>query len=89
MVARKYGKSAKLGQITVIMAIFGVIAALYDAFENIFILAMLSDPIVFPDYWAITHSVFALIKWILLFTSIAWILILWLYSIIQKKKNIG
>jgi hypothetical protein len=86
MDARKFGKSVRIGQINVIIAIGGIIAAICDGIENIFILAMLSDPSGFPDYWAISHSVFALIKWLLLFTIIPWILITWIYSIIKKKK---
>lgn len=56
--------------------ISGVIVAFCDGIENIFILAMLTDPLSFPDFWAITHSIFALIKWILLFLVIFWIIII-------------
>ena len=87
IVARKFGKSSKIGQISAIIAICGIIAASCDGIENIFILLMLSDPIGFPNYWAISHSVFALIKWILLFTAIPWILTVWIYSIIKKRKT--
>ncbi|MFW9829907.1 MAG: hypothetical protein ACFFEY_20225 [Candidatus Thorarchaeota archaeon] len=87
LIARKFGKSSKVGKISVILAICGVIAACCDGIENIFILAMLSDPIAFPNYWAASHSIFALIKWILLFTGITWILIVGIISIIKQNRN--
>ncbi|MHA1885906.1 MAG: hypothetical protein ACW96S_12685, partial [Promethearchaeota archaeon] len=61
-------------------------AACCDAIENGFILAMLTDPVGFPDYWAIFHSVFALIKWILLFTIIIWDLIFGIFTAIKRKN---
>lgn len=87
LIARKFERSSRIGQISIILAIFGVIGAFCDGIENIFILAMLSDPINFPTIWAISHSIFALIKWILLFTVISWILIVEIISIIKRKGN--
>lgn len=62
----------------------GILAALLDAVENAFILAMLTDPSGFPDILAIMHSTFALIKWIILFLSIIWAVLAVIVRIIKK-----
>jgi hypothetical protein len=87
LIARRYGKASKVGKISVIIGFCGIVAACCDGIENIFILAMLSDPIGFPNYLALSHSVFALIKWILLFIGITWILIIWISSIIMRSSS--
>ncbi len=87
LIARSFGRSLKIGRISIIIAIFGVIAACCDGIENIFILAMLGDPTGFPNFFAISHSVFALIKWILLFIGISWDTIFGIISISKKKKK--
>ena len=46
------------------ISIFGITAACCDGIENIFILMMASNPINFPNWWAIAHSCFALAKFI-------------------------
>ncbi|MFX1389996.1 MAG: hypothetical protein ACFE9Z_08045 [Promethearchaeota archaeon] len=89
LIARSFGKTSKLGQISIIIAICGILAACCDGIENIFILAMLSDPVGFPNYWALSHSIFALIKWILLFNVIIWIFITWIIAINKKKAKNG
>jgi hypothetical protein len=85
IVARRYRESSFIQRESFLIAISGVIAACCDAIENIFILAMLTNPLGFPDYWAITHSVFALIKWILLLIVILWIMIFGLLSLFKRK----
>lgn len=87
LISRKYSYSAKVQNIGFLVAIFGIIAAICDGIENIFILLMLTDPLTFPNTWAITHSVFALIKWILLFIAITWIIIAGIVSLIKKKMS--
>ena len=53
-------------------AITGPIAAACDAVENTFILLMVQEPATFPDVYTVIHSLFALVKWILLAGSITW-----------------
>ncbi len=74
IVELKFPQDMKIAKILYICAILGIIAALCDMVENIFILKMLAtEPNWdFPDIWAIVHSSFALIKWILLAVSILW-----------------
>ena len=87
LIARRFGVSSKIGQFNVFIAICGVIAASCDGIENIFILAMLGDPTGFPNFLAISHSIFALIKWILLFIIIIWDAIFGIYSLFKNKEK--
>ena len=68
-------------------AIFGVVAGLCDIIENFFILLMSSDPMGFPNFYAILHSFFASIKFTLLGFSICLILISLLLIIFTIKIN--
>ncbi len=63
--------------------LFALIAAFCDVMENIFILMMISysPDFQFPSSWAIIHSTFALIKWVLLSIIIGW------YVIIRIKNR--
>jgi hypothetical protein len=89
LLARSQGITSNIGKISTILAISGVIAAGCDGIENIFILAMLTDSTGFPNYWALSHSVFALIKWILLFIVIICLIIFGIVSVVRKyKKNL-
>lgn len=66
-----------------ILGFGGILAAIFDAIENAFILLTLTDPLRFPDWWAVAHSAFALPKWILLWTAIIW----YVAAIIMEKKQ--
>lgn len=81
IIARKFDKVSIWRKSGYIVAILGIIAACFDGIENIFILAMLTDPSSFPNIWAILHSCFALAKWIMIFSSIAWAII----AVITRK----
>ena len=58
------------------IAVAGVVAGCCDALENGFILLMIADPIGFPNIFAVIHSYFALVKFILLTASIVGIIVL-------------
>ncbi|MFX1504808.1 MAG: hypothetical protein ACFFDC_01725 [Promethearchaeota archaeon] len=62
----------KLGKI---MGIAGILSAICDAIENIFLLAMTTDPIGFPNWLAIAHSTFALVKFILMYLTVGWLIL--------------
>jgi hypothetical protein len=87
LIARRFRETSIIQNVGFIIAISGVIAASCDAIENIFILMMLTDPLAFPDYWAVTHSIFALIKWILLMIVISWIVLLGIISLFKRKNK--
>jgi hypothetical protein len=80
--ARKI-KHAMLRKWGFFFAIGGICAALLDAIENVFILATLTNPFGFPDWWAVAHSCFALPKWILLIGALSW----YLFAYIAEKTQ--
>jgi hypothetical protein len=73
IIARKFNEGTFWRKISFILIPLSIIAPLCDAIENIFILLMLTDPLGFPDIWAITHSCFALIKYIIMFIGFGWL----------------
>lgn len=87
LVARRYDQTSRINKFGYIISIFGIIAACCDGIENIFILTMLIEPLTFPNILAISHSVFALIKWIIIFISIPWIIVTRLICLINSKKK--
>jgi hypothetical protein len=87
LIARRYRATSLIQRRGFTIAFSGVVAACCDAIENIFILLMLTDPTGFPDYWAITHSVFALIKWILLIIVIIWVTVTGIVTLFKKKSS--
>lgn len=84
-IARKFDFDSKWRHSGYVMAIFGIIAAGLDAIENGFILAMLIDPSGFPDFLAIAHSSFALVKWTLGFIAVGYILLALFYYILKHQ----
>ena len=85
--SRKFDEDSFWSNSGHLIAILGIVAACCDATENAFILMMLSDPTGFPDIWAIIHSCFALVKFILLFTCIAWAVITALVLLFREKSD--
>jgi len=75
MIARRFDITSRWRQSGHYIAIAGIIAACLDAIENIFILATLTDPLGFPNSWAIAHSCFALAKFIDMFIVIGWLIV--------------
>ncbi|NHI93313.1 MAG: hypothetical protein EAX96_12515 [Candidatus Lokiarchaeota archaeon] len=71
-IGRKFDSNSNWRKSSYIISLFGIIAPSCDAVENAFILLTITDPLGFPDIWAVIHSVFALIKWILLILAIVW-----------------
>lgn len=87
-IGRKFPKDSFLRNSSYFVSIAGIVAAFCDAIENGFILLMISDYKNFPDMYAILHSCFALIKFILLGLSIVIIIVFSLFYIIREiRKN--
>ena len=61
----------KLGKM---IARIGILCAICDAVENIFLLTMTVNPVGFPNWLAIAHSTFALLKFILMYLIIGWLI---------------
>lgn len=54
------------------LAWVGVIAAILDGIENLFLLSMTVDPVGFAGWLAIAHSSFAFAKFLFMYTAMAW-----------------
>jgi hypothetical protein len=72
---RRFSKRSFLRISCFSVAIAGVVAGCCDAIENGFIILMINNPTTFPDIYAVSHSYFALIKFVLLGMSIIWIFV--------------
>ena len=72
------------------ISLFGITAACCDGIENIFILMMASNPINFPNWWAIAHSSFALAKFIQMYAAMGGIILIALVMVLSRltKRNI-
>lgn len=57
------------------LAWVGVIAAVLDGIENVFLLSMTVDPAGFVGWLAIVHSSFALAKFLFLYVAMAWVIV--------------
>ncbi len=68
-------------QIAVGFMWIGVASAVSDAIENIFLFLMLSNPLGFPSWLAIAHSLFATLKFMMMYATIGWLV----FSVILNK----
>lgn len=57
------------------LAWVGVIAAVLDGIENVFLLSMAADPVGFAGWLAIAHSSFALAKFLFMYVAMAWTMV--------------
>ena len=65
-------------------SILGLLAACCDGLENVFLLSMASNPIDFPSWLAIPHSLFASMKFDLMYVASAWILLALVYVAVRR-----
>lgn len=79
-VGRLFDSPSNWKKVCFTFAILGLVAAGLDAFENLFILMTLSDPLFFPNWWAVAHSCFALPKWALIFSSMGFAVVAFIKS---------
>ncbi|MHA1340631.1 MAG: hypothetical protein ACTSRZ_07705 [Promethearchaeota archaeon] len=82
---RRLEKSGKLEKFGFLSAELVIVAAFMDAFENLFIFLMLTNITGFPNWYAIAQSVFAVIKWGLIFFDIGLNIIILLKRKIERK----
>ena len=68
----KRGLPKKIG---LSLAWVGVIAAVLDGIENVFLLSMAADPVGFAGLLAIAHSSFALAKFVFMYVAMAWLMV--------------
>jgi len=65
-------KSGLPKRIGLSLAWVGVIAAVLDGIENVFLLSMTADPVGFAAWLAIAHSSFAFAKFLFMYAAMAW-----------------
>ncbi|MFX0108715.1 MAG: hypothetical protein ACFE7R_10545, partial [Candidatus Hodarchaeota archaeon] len=56
-----------------LLAWVGVMAAVLDGIENVFLLSMTADPVGFAGWLAIAHSSFAVMKFLFMYTAMGWL----------------
>lgn len=86
-IARMFDEDSLYRKIGYIIAILGIVAALLDVMENLFIFLTLTDPINFPDWWAVAESAFSLPKWIIIGVAIIWALVSAILFAIKKARK--
>ncbi len=59
-------------RIGLFLAWVGVIAAVLDGIENVFLLSMAADPVGFAGWLAIAHSSFAFAKFLFMYVAMGW-----------------
>ena len=72
--ARKFDEDSAWRKTGYKMVIIGLIGSISDMIENTFIIMMANDPQGFPDSWAVAHSCFATIKFLLWGIQAIWII---------------
>ncbi|MCW4014068.1 MAG: hypothetical protein NWF07_13935 [Candidatus Bathyarchaeota archaeon] len=81
LIARKHEKNSFNRVIGYGISILGLSAAFSDGLENIFLLSMVSNPIGFASWLAFPHSLFAHIKFKLMYLTAGWIALTLLYLV--------
>ena len=64
-----------------------VIFTICDAIENLFLFSMTADPVSFPNWLAIAHSTFALIKFTLMYLTMGWLILSFILNKIPSTSN--
>ena len=76
-----YRKGSLTSRVSNIFAWIGVLSAICDAVENLFLLSMTADPVFFPNWLAIAHSTFASLKFIFMYLTMGWLV----FSLVLNK----
>jgi len=84
ILARKLKETSIWRKIGYSISIFGITAACCDGVENIFLLMMASNPVNFPNWWAIGHSCFALAKFIQMCIAMGGIILMTLVIVLRR-----
>lgn len=87
IITRKFEKESIWCKISLNIVPLAIVAPISDAIENLFILLMLSNPLEFPDIWAIIHSCFSLVKFTIMFIGFGWIFIALIKILINRFSD--
>jgi len=76
MILSRQLKSGSAGKkLGYIVSVLGVIAACSDGLENVFLLSMVLNPLNFPTWLGVPHSLFAYLKSSLMYISVRWVML--------------
>jgi hypothetical protein len=84
LLSRRLNHGSLIQKSGIIVSLLGLLAAISDGFENIFILKMAINPWGFPGWYAFPHSLFAHIKYKLMYVSGMWIALVFLYVVFRR-----
>ncbi|MHA1143571.1 MAG: hypothetical protein ACTSRW_02470 [Candidatus Helarchaeota archaeon] len=87
VISRAFEESSFWRKSGYVIALFGIIAPSLDAIENAFILLTLTNPLGFPDWWAVAHSCFALPKWLFIMVALLWAIIAAIILLVKKIRS--
>ncbi|MFW9900645.1 MAG: hypothetical protein ACFFDY_05090 [Candidatus Thorarchaeota archaeon] len=87
ILAQKFEDTSRWRKIGYIGAFLGLFYFCCDAVENLFIFAMLTDPLGFPDIWAVIHSWIAVVKFIFNFSSGFWLIAAGIVLLFRRKSS--
>jgi len=86
-IARKFEDMTVWRKIGFVMASLGLTYSIFDGIENVFLHAMVSNPLNFPDWLAIAHSSFAVIKFGVMYMTLGWLFLgIFILVIIRIRK---
>lgn len=71
LISWNYGNGIR-SRVGRVLAHIGVIAAILDGIENVFLLSMTADPVGFAGWLAIAHSSFATAKFLFMYAAMGW-----------------
>jgi hypothetical protein len=84
LVTRRFKENTLARSVGYCVSFLGVLASISDGLENIFIISMALNPIDFPRWYAIPHSLFAFIKFNLMYVTTGWIILALIYLAIKR-----
>ncbi|MHA1791817.1 MAG: hypothetical protein ACTSVI_04170 [Promethearchaeota archaeon] len=89
ILARKMQEGKSLRKIGELIPFLGLIAVTCDVFENYFILRTLENPLLVLEVDAIAQSIFALIKWSIVFFALGWAIVVGIFLAFITIKTRG
>ncbi len=87
LICRRFDEGSPFRKSGYIITLFGITAPAFDVVENAFILLTLTDPINFPDIWAVLQSSFSIVKWIMIVIALMWAIIASVVLLVKKIRK--
>ncbi|MFW9944338.1 MAG: hypothetical protein ACFFB7_05015 [Candidatus Sifarchaeia archaeon] len=75
LIARGFGEMSNWRKVGLAASSLGVWYSILDGTENVFLFAMASNPLNFPNWLAIAHSSFAFVKFCVMYVTLGWLIV--------------